>query len=203
MRPGRRRRGLLSAAAWLPNGFRELEYIESTGEQYISAGLSGTEKTRILIDAAVTISSEVAHLCGNLADTTKSISFNMSSLSSAISRFGDQKTSGLAYNYVVSDMRSLFDLSNDGYCINGVNCWTPNASAFTTTGNLRLFTTAANSNKLIAKMYRAKIFEDGVLVRDFVPCLRQSDDEVGLYDIVTHTFYTNAGSGSFIGGAQI
>lgn len=54
------------------------------------------------------------------------------------------------------------------------------------------------------KLHSFKIIEDGVLVRNFVPCLRESDSVVGLYDILNEepatAFYVNAdtsGSGSF------
>ena len=54
------------------------------------------------------------------------------------------------------------------------------------------------------KLHSFKIYEDGVVVRDFVPCLRESDSVAGLYDILNEepatAFYFNAdtsGSGSF------
>ena len=54
------------------------------------------------------------------------------------------------------------------------------------------------------KVYNAKIIEDGAMVRDFVPCIRESDGAVGMYDVagsispLTNTsFYPNAGSGEF------
>lgn len=33
---------------------------------------------------------------------------------------------------------------------------------------------------------------------EFVPCVRKSDSKPGMYDTVTKTFYTNAGTGEFI-----
>jgi hypothetical protein len=32
---------------------------------------------------------------------------------------------------------------------------------------------------------------------DLVPCYRKSDDEIWMYDLVTNTFYTNEGTGTF------
>ena len=46
-------------------------------------------------------------------------------------------------------------------------------------------------------LYRLTIKENGVIVRDYIPCYRKSDSKPGLYDIVNKQFYTNAGSGEF------
>lgn len=44
---------------------------------------------------------------------------------------------------------------------------------------------------------------DGNIIGHFVPCYRKSDGEIGLYNIITNTFCTKTGSGSFIKGADI
>ena len=47
------------------------------------------------------------------------------------------------------------------------------------------------------KLYGAKLYDNGTLVRDFVPARRNRDQAVGLYDNVSKTFFTNAGTGVF------
>lgn len=49
------------------------------------------------------------------------------------------------------------------------------------------------------KLYSAKIYDNGVLVRDYIPCYRKSDMEPGLYDTVNNKFYYS-GASSFISG---
>ena len=39
-------------------------------------------------------------------------------------------------------------------------------------------------------MYSFKVYDNGTLVRDLVPCKRDSDSTVGAYDIVNDVFYT-------------
>ena len=47
------------------------------------------------------------------------------------------------------------------------------------------------------KLYSV-IFTDGsLMVRDFVPVIRKSDNKPGMYDRVTKQFFTNAGTGEF------
>lgn len=53
------------------------------------------------------------------------------------------------------------------------------------------------------KLYKAKCIIDNTLVRDFIPCYRKSDNEIGLYDLVNNTFYTNSGTGTFLKGNDI
>lgn len=52
-------------------------------------------------------------------------------------------------------------------------------------------------------IYSWKFYQDNVLIRDFIPCYRKSDNEIGLYDLVTETFYTNKGTGTFLKGNNI
>lgn len=40
-------------------------------------------------------------------------------------------------------------------------------------------------------------------IRDFVPCYRKSDGEIGMYDLVTNTFFTNQGTGNFTKGNNV
>lgn len=46
------------------------------------------------------------------------------------------------------------------------------------------------------RMYYCKIYDNDILVRDFIPAIRDSDGKAGLYDLVTNQFYTNAGTGA-------
>lgn len=60
-------------------------------------------------------------------------------------------------------------------------------------------------NQIVGKMkvYSFKMYDNNILVRDFVPVVRSRDDVAGLYDMVGHKFYANAGSGSFKTGGVI
>jgi hypothetical protein len=50
------------------------------------------------------------------------------------------------------------------------------------------------------KLYYLEIYDNGSLVRSFIPCVRNSDSQIGLYDIVNGVFYQNQGTGSFTYG---
>lgn len=46
-------------------------------------------------------------------------------------------------------------------------------------------------------VYYLKYYKNNVLLNDLVPCVRDSDSTPGMYDLVSGTFFTNAGSGTF------
>lgn len=57
--------------------------------------------------------------------------------------------------------------------------------------------TSIDGRKFIGRIYEFNISENATAVRDFVPCIRNSDNKPGLYDRANNVFYTNKGSGEF------
>ena len=61
------------------------------------------------------------------------------------------------------------------------------------------FSPKDSSRTCVAKLYNFKIYFDDLLVRNFIPAKRKSDNEIGLYDLISRQFFTNQGTGSFSG----
>ena len=79
-------------------------------------------------------------------------------------------------------------------------------SEFTTNANCCLFASMLNETTLrpfAGKIYNAKIYNGDSLVRDFVPCYRKEDNVIGMYDLISNTFYTNSGTGDFEKGQDV
>ena len=80
-------------------------------------------------------------------------------------------------------------------------------NSFNLNMNFWLFRRNANSEDLkyysYNKLYYFRMYQNGTLVRDFIPCYRNSDNEAGLYDLINNIFYTNQGTGKFIKGPSI
>lgn len=51
--------------------------------------------------------------------------------------------------------------------------------------------------------YYVKLIDNGQLLLDLVPCYRKSDGEIGMYDLVSKAFLTNQGTGNFLKGADV
>ena len=56
----------------------------------------------------------------------------------------------------------------------------------------------ANTSKW--HIYYFKIHSQGRLIRDYIPCIRKSDNKAGFYDTVNHTFNPSIGSVDFVAG---
>lgn len=51
---------------------------------------------------------------------------------------------------------------------------------------------------LVGRIYVVELKEEGIILINLIPCYRKEDNEVGMYDLVSGEFYTNAGTGEFI-----
>lgn len=62
--------------------------------------------------------------------------------------------------------------------------------------------TSPTESEFFASMhlYFLKMYSGGELVRNYVPVVRNTDSVAGLFDLVTQTFYENAGTGVFEAG---
>lgn len=73
----------------------------------------------------------------------------------------------------------------------------------TTFQGLCLFALSKTSTSFLdARLYSCQMYISDEAVRDFVPCVDPSG-EVGLYDLVESKFYGNAGTGAFAAGPAV
>ena len=54
-----------------------------------------------------------------------------------------------------------------------------------------------------SKFYYCKVKMNNELVRDLVPCKRDSDNKYGMYDMVSKTFLTSPNNTNFVGGNPV
>ena len=96
----------------------------------------------------------------------------------------------------------------DGVWVDGVNAFNfTDASAISSTKHILLFGKYSGNNAVSGgadgKCSYFKVLSNGNLLCDLVPCYRKSDGEIGMYDLVSKTFLTNAGTGTFTKGADV
>lgn len=53
-----------------------------------------------------------------------------------------------------------------------------------------------------AKLYYFKLFVNGTLVRDLIPC-KNSNNVVGMYDVINNVFYTSPNGNAFVAGPAV
>jgi len=89
---------------------------------------------------------------------------------------------------------------------NGTQEESNDTTTFASTRNMYLFGMLSGSSitgNMVGSIAYCRIWKAGVLVRDFIPAIRNSDSVVGMYDTVSGTFFTNAGTGTFVAGTPL
>ena len=182
--------------------YTKLEYIESTGTQYIDTGYVPNPYTQVEMDFDASVSGK--WVLGSRTSYTDSGSFGiyLNSDTQYWARIGGNTDSNDYKLNVTSVLgrhkiyvTSLVLMQDDFYKLDFVS----NNSL----GSKSLYIGAMNDNGstdsriFIGKIYSFKIFEQNEMIRNFVPCKRNSDNAIGLYDEVNDVFYTNSGTGTF------
>ena len=190
------------ASSLLPSGYTQVDYIDADGYQYIDTGYKGNLNTNI--EVKCTNNDFSGQLLGDITTSSQAISCNFAN-SSQTSRFGNKYGGANFISYITNDVPFEVKINKQAIFINGTSVLSFNADAsFTTTNNLYLLTRNSSSgaaeNRWIGKIYYCKIYENNALVRNFIPCYRNNDNEVGLYDLVNNVFYTNQGTSNFTKG---
>lgn len=193
----------------LPYEYQKVEYIESSGTQYIDTGITGTQNTKVDIDFQSTATTYGSFLPFGARSGASNNCFAIWASSATIGsnlRIGFDSTNGYTGGPTTTDKYHIIH-SKDGTYVNNELVWTTATfSTFTTPQNLLVFgyyTNDTTRSLSAIRLYHLKLWENNIMVRDFIPCYRKSDNEVGLYDLVTKTFFTNAGTDTFIVGSDV
>lgn len=189
----------------LPTGYTQIQYIQSSGTQYINTGFAPKATTRTIMKADVTAVSEFSAFFGtrNANSQTASQSY-LAAASSSTQYRSDYFGSALSID-VNTTVRMITVDKNKNVCMFNNDTITNRSSVASASTNmflLALNNIGSAKYFLSAKLYSCDIYDNDVLIRSFVPC-KNTSNVVGLYDIVNGVFYQNAGSGSFIAGPDI
>jgi len=183
----------------LPDEYQQVEYIESTGTQYIDTGVIPNKHTQIevIADYTNTPAGKAACIIGSRIAGAKD-TMGILKLGAGTTRF-DYGTSLSDIGTVTG--KSIYKFNKNKAYVNGVLKKEISAYDFNSTYNLTMFSmnTAGKQDNYATngKIYACKIWEADIIVRDFVPCYRKSDSELGMYDLIEDKFYTNKGTGKF------
>lgn len=201
------RRNMMMSAQSKP--YIELEYIESTGTQYINTGIIADNTTGIMSETAYTGWQDRAE--GVYENTTRNNRLYPPYMSSSAK-------AGYGWNdYIVITTNGNFSLntfykSQTNYMNNGTyNLYLNDevlyqgqiADKSVKTENLSpicIFVSyATSSTTQRAKKKHFVITKGEQIVFDAIPVMRKSDGEICIFDKVSGQFFTNQGTGTFIG----
>ena len=181
----------------LPAGFTELAYIESTGTQYINTGYTPTLNSKIRVKFAPVTKNNIGYF-GARYDPYR---FCCTTFSSGNQFAFAVSNNAWSSNRQTISLNTIYDCvaENGKQTINGTEYTESTVSSWGNVYNFKLAGVSAvgQVQSTSAKYYLCQIWENGVLAMDLVPAKRNSDSVVGMYDLVSGSFLTNAGSGSF------
>jgi len=212
--------GLASMAAVLPAGYTPVEYIESSGTQYIDTGYVPKADTAVecVANLGTTYPANYAAVYGARNANYQSganvffCRFNGAN-KATYNRTGTENQTSYGTALMYGEKISLASYRDGSSWANAAGKWGYNG-VYGKTGdsvnNMFIFNlntgTGADSLKAdgswcCMKLYSFRILEGGQLKRDFVPCVHE--DVAGLYDTVSGTFFANAGTGTFTAGTAV
>ncbi len=172
----------------LPTGFTALEYLESTGTQYIDTRVTLGVDFEIYLDAMLSGRADHILLAGNL-DVQK---YSASLFASGIN--GMWGYGGIGFggdnNRFYIGISPFWVMHYNGVKYVVVRGYSPS-------GTLKVF------SGTVGRLYNLKIYSGPLLQFNGIPARRDSDGKIGMYDTVTNTFFTNSGTGEFIAGPVV
>ena len=192
----------------LPAEYQEVEYLESSRGEYIELSFGFDSTDEIELRGAITQISGDKYMVSPKVWNNDNNRFSMLGTIGGVGfvfAFGtcgtpnNRLTPAVSYDvnfhtityankvFTFVDVGSVADMSADSFG--------------STTANLRLFY-GYNSATMGKIAYYHHKKADGTEV-NLIPCYRKSDNEPGMYDLVSNQFYTNSGSGTFLIGDPV
>ena len=184
----------------LPEGYTAVEYIQSSGTQYIDTGRKLTQDSDITIDFMIVgAKNRNAGIFGSRESSRKN---NLALSQDGGSNYfaGDfSKYPEYCFTMALTLERTKIRMNKTGVWVNDIlqKSWS-NVANFKTPTNGLIFNVGNNNwtgNKAIMRLYS---YTDGV-AQKLVPCL-DSDGVPCLYDLIGKTALYNQSAGSFTWG---
>ena len=159
----------------LPSAYQRVEYIESTGTQYIYGPKFSTSSTTITIWQKPTDKNSARLFYHNGTSTFVREIYLTSNGGLTMPRNYNSLNNefGHSYNTFIATFVSGYANEQQPYIL----CKSPNTN-----------------------MYKGKFYGLKIGTRYLIPCYRLSDGEIGVYATYNSTFYPNAGTGTFLKG---
>ena len=192
--------------ALLPTGYTPLEYIGASSGQFINTGINPTDQMIIKTDILFT-SDDISVFGGSQNNTNKMQVYKYQNKINV--RFHNQTSSSLQPVISNDNWYSLkIDYSNSYGTINDTTTSIIKTNAEQVTYPIYIWannvagTISGGTGGSYIKFFEIRN-SDGTNLFYGVPARRNSDNVVGMYDTVSNTFKTNAGTGTFTAGPDV
>ena len=189
----------------MPNEFQEVEWIQGGTTQYINTEYYCSSDTKLEIGYSRTNQNNAA-IIGALDNN----------IGIKIQTWWDRIRFYFGDYYSNPRLLIYYDGNEHAYLLEDKTLWLDDNLIGTTTTTFSqitkpLYLFASNNNGTkgdngasgTPRVFYLKIYDNGNLERDMVPCYRVADNEIGMYDLVYKEFYTNQGTGTFTKGPEV
>ena len=191
----------------IPEEYTELQYIESSGTQWIDTRVSGFNSGDWEISAKWMITgwaSQYGYVFGvyvneqtNAYRVILQKTDNDGYYVSANSKAGG---GSIPISNKPKNVIHTATVSNNSFVFDGQTYSAPTTGNTIPSTSTMLLFNSSSGLKTKSRIYFTWAKKDGVLKYNMIPAKRNSDGVVGMWDTVTQTFFTNAGSGTFTAG---
>lgn len=217
----------------LPEEYQEVEYIESTGTQYIDTlykpdGYYNQIKLYADYTSLKQIGNSFQVICGatnSSSNADKAFFISQYSSNSVVGQIGratsvinSERIDGTIVHYGERIKYSLYRTVTDYTHMDLIGSteksyYAKDTSHESPTSTLTVFCRNNAGNKVAFCTGRlheliiwddpSLIFDKSTIVRYLIPCYRKNDNEIGMYDTVSKSFFTNQGTGTFLKGVDV
>ena len=181
------------------NDYTIKEYLEASGNQSIDTNVNIDPTSYFELKGAFTTNQTNNNIYG------LGFSYKESNVLVASNKIYNQIGGSPNVNITYDTNEHIFKADASALYIDSTQTANPNWNNVPAGQRIRLFATAYggifdSSRISYAKIYYCKMYKEDNLIRHFIPAERNSDNVLGMLDIVNGVFYTNSGSGSFTAG---
>jgi hypothetical protein len=197
----------------IPSEYTVVEYIGNTSNSYILTDYIPNTNTKIVMDINAHQGTAAWQTIFGARDAVYPGGNEYAFFSRCDSDYKFYpRITGNTYTYMAGTYDERITVTIDGTLIT-VEKEDHTSYSYTQSGSLANLSNAMtifalhNGNSIgdagIIDLYSFKIYENNALVKQYIPCYRNSDDVIGLYETVNSVFYTNGGTGTFSKGNDV
>ena len=187
----------------LPDGYQEVEYLESTGYQWIDSNIIVDINTEVRCEVAATLLNDGKIFGSGVSGEYNSL-FLLGTTNTLLSsvQYHPTLTDTLRHNIVFNNNNHQLIIDNVVLKTYNTVFISPSPSAFVfSTGQRNVTAEECSSIKLYSMTILNNVSAE--ILGEFVPCYIISNNQSGLYDIKNDVFLPNLGTKSFVVGADV
>lgn len=190
----------------LPLEYKQVEYLESTGTQYIitpfvydfGVGISDQDKYDVSIKCS---SSDNYSICGVRWNDDRA--FNLTGDNDVYKFYAYSNSSSITTNIPVELTPHVWEYQDyslycDGILLGEAGRRSPGGGLRSIYLFARNYSDSPNDIGGTVRIYSFSAKRNGNMLCNMVPCYRKNDGKPGMYDMATGAFYTNSGTGEFL-----